>query len=226
MTDPAQILDVLTGACSRALGRTLHPTELNAFSKYLQILTKWQKTQRLVACDDPAWIASHLVADSLLFSRAMPGSVERVVDIGSGAGFPGIPLRIVMPEVSFTLVESRQRRASFLRAAVRELGLANTEVIDQRLESLASRLTSVFDVAVMRCAGDPERLLPLTLPVLRPGGVVVASGPPPDALAGEAGGRRHRRTRPGAASGVSGFERVLVPGADGRPRQFLVARKS
>lgn len=180
---------------------------------------KWQKTQRLVASDDPAWIASDLFADSLLFARVIPGPIRRLVDIGSGAGFPGIPLAIVMPDVSFTLVESRQRRASFLRAVVRELGLANTDVIDQRLESLPARLAGGFDAAVMRCAGDPRRLLQLTLPLLCPEGVVVASGPPPGLVA-------EGRARGAASAEASGFERVLVPVTDERPRQFLVARKS
>ena len=180
---------------------------------------KWQKAQRLVGSDDPAWIGSDLIADSLLFSRVIPGAIRRLIDIGSGAGCPGIPLAIVMPDVSFTLVESRQRRASFLRAVVRELGLANTEVINQRLESLPARLAGGFDAAVMRCAGDPRRLLQLTLPLLCPGGVMVASGPPWRVAEGQA-----RGVASDAEAGV--FERVLVPVTDERPRQFLVARKS
>lgn len=211
----------LAEACSAALGRALTDTELVVMANFLEMLAKWQGTQRLVSSGDPAWIARALVADSLLFLRVLDDSVCRLVDIGSGAGFPGIPIKIIRPEISVTLVESRRRRASFLRAVVRELPLPSTQVIDQRLESLRPEVAGLFDAAVMRCAGDPGRLLPLALPLLRQRGMVVVSGPPV----------RERSITPGRRSrdadrDVAGLESVVVSGIDGMPRQFLVARKA
>jgi 16S rRNA (guanine527-N7)-methyltransferase len=191
-------------------------------------LIKWSSSQRLVSSDDPRWIAESLIADSLLFLKALPDDVRALLDVGSGAGFPGIPIKIVHPEISVTLLDSRQRRASFLRAVVRGLQLTETEVVDRRLESLSSTHSGVFDVAVMRCAGNVCRMLPLTLPLLRPGGLLVSSGPP----AGEAARCREigRRDRAGLIREQiprADFERVMVaPPGGGPPRQFLVARKS
>jgi 16S rRNA G527 N7-methylase RsmG len=128
-----------------------------------------------------------------------------------------------MPASSVTLVEARQRRASFLRAVVRELDLLDTEVINQRLEALVPTLAGTFDAAVMRCAGAPDHLLPLTLPLVRSGGMVVASGPP---VRGQGRDVRHGRGRRDTEGSVPEFERVVVSGIDGTPRQFLVARKS
>lgn len=200
-----------------ALGRLVSQPERDHLYKYLILLLKWQESQRLTASRDPRWIAEHLIADSLLFLKVLPSAARTVVDIGSGAGFPGIPLKIARPDFSVTLIESRQRRASFLRAVVRELGLADTRVIDQRLETLSPGAVAGFDVATMRCAGDPRRLLAAALALIRAGGIVVASGPPAD-------GAKGRGTSRDAST--AGFERVVVPGLYGRTRQFLLARKS
>lgn len=206
--------DVLSGPCSAALGRPLLAPELEHLIKYLELLLKWQKTQRLVASADPAWIASALMADSLLFLRVLPVGAGTIIDVGSGAGFPGIPIKIVSPRIDVTLLESRQRRASFLKAVVRELGLRGVSVVDRRLESLVPDLAGVFDAAVMRCAGAPDRLLPAVLPLLRPGGVVAVSGPP-------AGTRRGDK-----APAAEPWRIVTTAGLDRRSRVFWVARKS
>lgn len=204
-----------------ALGRPLTRPERSDLCNYMEILLKWQRTHRLVASNDPGWIAEHLLADSLLFLKVFPVGIRTVIDIGSGAGFPGIPLKIARTDISVTLVESRQRRASFLRGVVRELGLAEVQVVDQRLEAM-SPMGAGADVATMRCAGEPRRLLTAALRLVRPGGIVVASGPPAEELSGERPARRYRDSDVGEPA----FERVLVPGLYGRARQFLVARKS
>jgi 16S rRNA (guanine527-N7)-methyltransferase len=164
----------------------------------------------------------------LLFLRAIPEDVCRLLDVGSGAGFPGIPIKIARPEISVTLLDSRQRRASFLRAVVRELRLAETEVVDQRLESLSSTHAASYDVAVMRCAGNVDRLLPFVLPLLRLGGLLVSSGPPAVEAPGRSRQACHRD--PGESncepSPRPRIERLVVALPGGSPRQFLVARNS
>lgn len=100
------------------------------------------------------------------------------MDLGSGAGVPGIPIKIVRSDAEVTLVESRRRRASFLSNAVRELGLAGVQVLNARVEGLVGKLEKRFDAVVIRCAGDYEELISVARQLLGPRGVVVAAGPP------------------------------------------------
>jgi 16S rRNA (guanine527-N7)-methyltransferase len=170
--------EALARGASAILGRALTPHELDLFSRYLDLLVKWQRSHRLIGSSDEMWIVEHLFLDSLLFFRLLPLSVRTLVDLGSGAGMPGVPIKIVRGDVEVTLVESRRRRASFLSAVVRELGLAQTRVVADRVESQLPDLEGRFDAAVMRCAGDVGGLMPLAARLLAPRGVVIASGPP------------------------------------------------
>lgn len=101
-----------------------------------------------------------------------------MLDVGSGAGLPGLPLKIVRPTLRLTMVESRQRRASFLSTAARELALADVRVIADRLESSVRELADSFDAVVARCAGDLGYLFGVGAHLVRVGGIVIASGPP------------------------------------------------
>jgi len=152
--------------------------EADQFHKYLELLTEWQKVHRLVGSIDPLWVAENLFLDSLLFLKALPRSVHDLLDIGAGAGFPGIPLKIMAPKLRVTLVEARSRRASFLSTAVRELRLPEIAVLNARAEDLVDRPGFRFDAVVTRCAGSVNAVLPLALRFLKVGGVAVASGPP------------------------------------------------
>jgi 16S rRNA (guanine527-N7)-methyltransferase len=116
--------------------------------------------------------------DSLLFRRALPEDARDVLDAGSGAGIPGIPLKLVDPGLQVTMVESRQRRVSFLSTAIRELGLSNTRIVPDRLETVVREFPDRFDAVVARCAGDVGYLFGIGAHLVRPGGIVVASGPP------------------------------------------------
>src|SRR5262245_42356 len=124
------------------------------------------------------WIVEHLFLDSLLFLRLLPSTARSLVDIGSGAGMPGVPIRIVRSDAEVTLIESRRRRASFLSAVVRELPLPRTHVVADRIETRLSDLEGRFDAVVMRCAGDVDELMPVATRLLAPRGIVIASGPP------------------------------------------------
>jgi len=114
----------------------------------------------------------------LLFVRLLPSGVRRILDVGSGAGVPGVPLKIVLGDTAVTLLEARAKRVSFLAAVVRELALPECEVVNARLETMRTRRAGDFDAIVMRCAGDPAALSETAAPLLRPGGIVIASGPP------------------------------------------------
>ena len=200
----AQIADGAEGIIDR------RPTdhELDLIGKYIEILVEWQKTERLVGSSEPAWLVDNLILDSLLFLRVLPGSTRSILDFGSGAGVPGVPLRIMRPSVQMTLLESRRRRASFLKAVVRELPLPGTVVIDRRAEEAAQSFTSGVDAVVMRCAGPLDDVLPLAEKFVVPGGVVVASGPP-------------------VRAGHPGWEWVEIPAwVPGTTRRFAVHRRA
>jgi 16S rRNA (guanine527-N7)-methyltransferase len=162
------------------VGRALRRAELHMFGKYLQLLLKWSKTNRLIGSSEPGWVIDRLLLDSLLFLRVLPEHVSSVADVGSGAGLPGVPLSIVRPEMRMTLIESRERRASFLSAVVRELPLMNARVVGGRMEDLVQKLGRQFDAVVMRCAGDFSEVARTAVKLVRPGGSVIASGPPVD----------------------------------------------
>lgn len=175
MTSP---LDALASGGARILGRPLTEVELEAFGKYLKLLQKWQRSQRLIGSADTAWIVEKLFLDSLLFLKVLPPQFASLADVGSGAGLPGLPLKIVRPEARTVLIESRARRASFLSAVVRELGLRNIEVVTARVEDYAAERPAGFEVVVMRCAGGFGELAATSTSLVVPGGAIVASGPP------------------------------------------------
>jgi 16S rRNA (guanine527-N7)-methyltransferase len=170
--------EVLSEGARGILGRPLAGSELDSFQKYLELIVKWQRVQRLVGSTDPVWIVESLFLDSLLFLRILPPDIRSIADLGSGAGVPGIPIKIVRPELEVTLIESRERRASFLSNVVRELGLQGVQVANARAEDVSAGAFPGFGAVVMRCAGGPGRVLPIAKKITSPGGMVVVSGPP------------------------------------------------
>lgn len=170
--------ETLRSGAREILGRDLAESEAAQFDKYLNILQKWQQIHRLVGSGEAEWIVRQVFLDSLLFRRVLPPEAREVLDAGSGAGIPGIPLKLVEPELRLTMVESRQRRVSFLSTAIRELSLVGAQLIGGRLEELVRTSADGFDAVVARCAGDVGYLFGLGAHLVRPGGVVIASGPP------------------------------------------------
>ena len=154
-------LEELSRGAQAALGRRLTAKEHESFDKYLTLLLKWQRAHRLVGSDDPMWIVEHLFLDSLLFLKLLPASCRKLADVGSGAGLPGLPIKIVRSDLEVVLIESRRRRAMFLTSAVREMRLAGVRVLEGRIENLPRELAGSFDAAVMRCAGGIEEMIPV-----------------------------------------------------------------
>jgi 16S rRNA (guanine527-N7)-methyltransferase len=131
----------------------------------------------MIGSTDPQWIVENLFLDSLLFVGVLPMETRSILDLGAGAGLPGIPIAIVRPGGEMALLEAKRRRASFLATVIRELGLAGARVLSARAEDLVGDLGSTFDAVVMRCAGRLDEILPLAAQFARAGGIVVASGP-------------------------------------------------
>jgi 16S rRNA (guanine527-N7)-methyltransferase len=146
-----------------------------AIDRFLAELTRWAPRTNLVGSSDPQSLARH-VEDSLAGASALPRGA-RVVDLGSGAGFPGIPIAIARPDLAMTLVEIRERRVHFLRHAVRTVGIA-CRIERRRIEDPESE---PFDYALMRAVTEPARAVALALPWLRSGGEAwIWSGPDVD----------------------------------------------
>jgi 16S rRNA (guanine527-N7)-methyltransferase len=124
------------------------------------------------------WIVETLFLDSLLYLRVLPPQLQAVMDLGAGAGLPGLPIKIVRSEIRLTLVEPLQHRVSFLSTAIRELGLSEARVVNARAEDLGEEFLAAFDAVVMRCVARPDAALRLAGRFVAPGGVAVVSGPP------------------------------------------------
>lgn len=119
---------------------------------------------------------SRHVPESVALARQLPLSEQplRLLDVGSGGGLPGLVIAIVRPELQVELLEARQKKVAFLREAVAELGLA-VEVHHGRAEDLiGSELAGTFDLVTARAVAPLDRLLPWTIPFLRPGGLLFA----------------------------------------------------
>ncbi len=130
-----------------------------------QLLTKWQRVQNLVSRETLAGFWERHVADSLQVAPLFPAGTGHVLDLGSGGGFPALPVAIAFKDrdVRFTLVESNRRKVSFLRAVTRELGLAVT-VVDKRIEAVVSRETDPVDVITARAVAALPALCGFSAP--------------------------------------------------------------
>ena len=127
-----------------------------SLSVYLDLLLKWNDRTNLTAIRDPEQIVTRHFGESVFASRCVGSvlSVGRILDFGSGAGFPGIPLQICLPTSSIILAESQGKKAAFLRAAVRELEIP-AEVWGARVAEMPAE--SHFDLVAMRAVDDPEK---------------------------------------------------------------------
>ncbi|MFN8534265.1 MAG: 16S rRNA (guanine(527)-N(7))-methyltransferase RsmG [Dehalococcoidia bacterium] len=148
---------------------------LEQLERYAGLLTTRNQTVNLTAIVDPVGIAVRHFADSLSVTCAVQPS-GRVVDIGAGAGFPGLVLKIVWPAISLTLIEATGKKAAFLAEIVRDLDLGGVTVMAERAEDAARRpsLRERFDLAVARAVAPLPVLAELMLPFVAVGGTAVA----------------------------------------------------
>jgi 16S rRNA (guanine527-N7)-methyltransferase len=157
------------------------PDDRRRFQQYLDLFLRWNRTYRMTALESPDAIVQELFIDSLLFLPLLPSRPLTLLDIGAGAGIPGLPLRLADPAIAVTLVEARRKRISFLLAAQRELGLGNLTVKEGRAEALVEQerdLGAAFDVVVARSVGPAIALWPVARKYLKRGGLLVVAGPP------------------------------------------------
>jgi len=141
-------------------------------NRYIQMLTLENQRQNLISRKNIAYEIDKHIEDSLKIRDVLDLTGEKLVDIGSGAGFPGMIIAIACPQVDITLVESDRKKSQFLKDVARELELTNVKVICARVEELGqdSRYRSNFSLCSSRAVASMNILLEYGLPLLSPGG--------------------------------------------------------
>jgi 16S rRNA (guanine527-N7)-methyltransferase len=143
-----------------------HATQL---AQFVELLLRWNRVHNLTGIRGVDEILDRHLVESLALRAHLHG--ERIADVGSGGGLPGMPLAITEPTRRFTLIESRSKRCAFLRHVAAELGLGNTSVAHGRAEHL--HLDQPFDTVLTRAVAPPKELLEICRPLLAPGSVLL-----------------------------------------------------
>ena len=194
-----------------AMGLGLEPPQRDALLDYLALLRKWNRAYNLTAVRDPLEMVPRQLLDSLSIRHLLQG--ERLLDVGTGPGLPGIPLAIAEPERRFVLLDANGKKTRFVQQAIFELGLANAATVQGRVETF--RPEAPFDTIVSRAFAPLPRMVALTGQLLAAGGLLLAmKGVLP---AAEMAQLRRQGFRVES-------ERLQVPGSDGERHAILCRR--
>ncbi|MFQ5451765.1 MAG: 16S rRNA (guanine(527)-N(7))-methyltransferase RsmG [Nitrospinaceae bacterium] len=198
------------------LRETSDPARVAAqLESYLVLWKKWNSRINLTSEKDEIAVLEKHIFDSLQYARAID-PCSQCIDIGSGAGFPGIPLKMIFPELVLVLAESRRKRANFLRTVVRTLEWKDIEVVHQRVEELGEEYRGRFDTVLFRSVGPLINCLELGAPFLRGGGRIVLKKALSSAEEQESIQSPHS---------LSLKEEILVEGMDGIRSRLLIYEK-
>ena len=160
------------------LGIKLSTNQIEQFAVYYRELTSWNRRINLTAITGYEEVQIKHFLDSLTVTLALkPGAKSfRLIDVGSGAGLPGIPLKILMPDIKLTLLEATAKKAAFLNHISQKLGLKDVEVVVGRAEDIAHReqYREQFDIVLSRAVASLASLVELTLPFCAIGGSFIA----------------------------------------------------
>lgn len=169
------IVEKLISGAER-LGLFLNPEQVDRFQLYYEELIRWNRRVNLTAIVDYEEVQLKHFLDSLTVALVLEGIPARVLDIGSGAGLPGVPFKILYPDVGLTLVDSVHKKAAFLNHLVERLGLEGVEVLAQRAELLAREESyrEGFEVVLSRGVARLTTLAELALPFCTLGGTFIA----------------------------------------------------
>lgn len=194
---------------AKVLGITLDEAATENLLAYIALLAKWNKTYNLTAIDDPQRMVSHHLLDCMAIAHHVQGS--RVLDIGSGAGLPGIPLAVIYPDKTFVLLDSNGKKTRFLVQVIAELKPGNVEVINSRVEQYVSN--TPFDTITARAFSSMGQMLEQSAQLCAPGGrYLFMKGREPAQEIAEIGPK----------FSVTGTHLLAVPGVEGQRRLVIV----
>ena len=160
----------------KASGFDLHQEQVDSLSHLLKELKRWNRRMNLTGLKtDEAMVRVLLLGSAAFLSAHSFSGGQRIMDLGSGGGFPGIPLKVLSPELEVTLVEAREKKVAFLKHIVRQLKLADTHCLRARAEELGARaeMRGRFDVVTARAAGKLSPALCAAAPLLSDGGLFI-----------------------------------------------------
>ena len=143
----------------------LDPVAAHGFEVYFSLILRWNSRVNLTAIRDEEGILTRHFIESIACARALPVRIATLLDFGSGAGFPGIPIALCRPEIAVTLAESQGKKAAFLQEAIRQLGIP-VKIHGQRAELLST----AFDCVTLRAVDRMEMALRAASRLVRPGG--------------------------------------------------------
>ena len=173
-------MDTFTSAARSMLGLDFSKEQLSLFEHYALELTAWNQKINLTAIIDPIDILIKHFLDSLTVTLAWPESigsaVSRLIDVGTGVGIPGIPLKILFPDITLVLLDSTAKKAAFLHYFKDKLGLDDVEIVVGRAEEVAhdTRYREKFDMVLSRSVASLPALVELALPFGAVGGCFIA----------------------------------------------------
>ncbi len=156
-------------------GISLSDVHVRQFQRYIDLILDWNKRINLISRKDESTIVENHILESLAFLLSFeisPGS--KIVDIGSGAGFPSLPISLIRGDANFLLVESKRLKALFLKEVVSQLKLKNVVVLHGRVESISAQQVDEFDFALSRAVASLEVVYGWVEKILRPNGYYIA----------------------------------------------------
>lgn len=157
-----------------AMNLAVCDTQIEQLQDFTARMLETNKVMNLTRITDPKEIAQKHLLDSASLLQIADFSKKRVVDIGCGAGFPGMPLRILCPECRLTLLDSLGKRIQFLNTCIDGMQLDNIEAVHARAEEFAAKHRESYDFAVSRAVAQLNVLAELSLPLVKPGGYFIA----------------------------------------------------
>ncbi|MBE6092731.1 MAG: 16S rRNA (guanine(527)-N(7))-methyltransferase RsmG [Selenomonas ruminantium] len=158
-------------------GISLSDTQMEQYNRYFELLVEWNEKINLTAITEPKEVAiKHMIDSITAYDENLFKDGTTVIDVGTGAGFPGLPLKIFCPEIKLTLMDSLNKRIKFLQTVVEELGLKDVECVHARAEEGArnKKYRESFDIAVSRAVARLPILCEYCLPFVKKGGHFIA----------------------------------------------------
>lgn len=163
------ISDQQISQATSPFGISLSGDQIAMVREYVRLLLKWNQSISLTTVTDVEEILSRHFAESMFAAQVRPVENCRLADVGTGPGFPGLPLKIFVPSIQLILVESNKKKCAFLSEVVRSLGLKDVEVLAERFEQIRPEMLPV-DLVAARALGEWKELLEWSARSLLPGG--------------------------------------------------------